>query len=92
MKNYAYPAVFIRDKENDSYQVLFPDLGLTTDGDFMEEAFLYAKAALKEYFLYIEKFDLDFNLPSDYELVKSSCKPGEIVMIIDAQISQKDLK
>lgn len=87
MKRFAYPAVFIKDKDMGMYRVFFPDLGLTTDGDFMEEAFLYAKSALKEYFLYVEKFDLDYNMPSDYEQVKSSCKPDETVMIIDAQIS-----
>lgn len=86
MKRFAYPAVFIKDKEMDVYRVFFPDLGLTTDGDIMEEAFLFAKSALKEYFLYVEKFDLDYNLPSDFELVKSSCKPDEVVMIIDAQV------
>ena len=86
MKRFAYPAVFIKDKEMDIYRVFFPDLGLTTDGELVEEAFLFAKAALKEYFLYAEKFDLDYNLPSDYELVKSTCKPDELVMIIDAQI------
>ncbi len=86
MKRFAYPAVFIKDREMDVYRVFFPDLGLTTDGDFMEEAFLFAKSALKEYFQYVEKFDLDYNLPSDFELVKKTCKPDETVMIIDAQI------
>lgn len=86
MKRFAYPAVFIKDEETDVYRVFFPDLGLSTDGDFIEEAFLFAKSALKEYFLYVEKFDLEYNMPSDYELVKSSCKPDEMVMIIDAEI------
>lgn len=92
MKSFAYPAVFIKDKENDNYQVLFPDLELTTDGNFVEEAFLYAKSALKAYFVYVEKYDLDFNLPTDFEMVKKSCNPDEIVMLIDAEIDQKDLK
>ena len=86
MKRFAYPAIFIKDKEMGVYRVFFPDLGLTTDGDIMEEAFLFAKSALKEYFLYVEKFDLDYNLPSDFELVQNACNPDEVVMIIDAQI------
>ena len=57
MKNYVYPAVFIKDKENDIYRVLFPDIELTTDGTVVEEAFLYAKEFLKAYFVYIEKYD-----------------------------------
>lgn len=92
MKSFAYPAVFIKDKENEVYRVLFPDLELTTDGNFVEEAFLYAKSALKAYFVYVEKYDLDFNMPSDFELVKKSCNTDEIVMIIDAEITQKDLQ
>ena len=92
MKSFAYPAVFIKDKENEVYRVLFPDLELTTDGNFVEEAFLYAKSALKAYFVYVEKYDLDFNIPSDFELVKKSCNTDEIVMIIDAEITKKYLQ
>ena len=53
MKSYTYPAIFIKDQENDGYQVLFPDLEVTSKGEFIEEAFLYAKATLKAYFVYI---------------------------------------
>ena len=86
MKNYIYPAVFIKDKEEKIYRVLIPDLDLTTDGSFIEEAYLYAKEMLKAYFTYIEKYDLDFNMPTDFELVKSSSEEGDIVMLVDAEI------
>lgn len=92
MKSFAYPAVFIKDKEDEVYRVFFPDLELTTDGNFVEEAFLYAKSALKAYFVYVEKYDLDFNMPTDFERVKRSCKSDDVVMLIDAEISEKDLK
>lgn len=92
MKSYAYPAVFIKDKIGDVYRVIFPDLELTTDGNFVEEAFLYAKSALKAYFVYVEKYGLDFNMPTDFELVKSSCSAGQFVMLIDAEVNDKDLK
>lgn len=92
MKSFVYPALFIKDKEEDVYRVLFPDLELTTDGAFVEEAFLYAKEALKAYFVYVQKYDLDFNMPSEFDIVKSCCKEDEFVMLIDADVSSKDLQ
>ena len=92
MKSYTYPAVFIKDEENDDYKVFFPDLEITTDGAFLEEAYLYAKACLKAYFVYVEKYDMDFNMPSEYELVKSACNKDEVVMLVDADVFDKDLK
>lgn len=91
MKNYVYPAIFVKDKEEDIYKVFFPDLELITDGAFAEEAFLYAKEALKSYFVYVEKYDLDFNYPSEFEPLKNSCRANEFVMLIDADVSKKDL-
>ena len=90
MKTFVYPAIFIKDEEDDVYRVLFPDLDITTDGAFMEEAFLYAKEVLKTYFAYIEKYDLDFNEPTDYEKIKNTCENGDIVMLVDAQLKIKD--
>lgn len=90
MKTFVYPAIFIKDEEDEVYRVLFPDLDITTDGAFMEEAFLYAKESLKTYFAYIEKYDFDFNEPTDYEMVKESCDNKDVVMLIDAQLSLKD--
>ncbi len=86
MKSFVYPAIFIKDRDEDVYRVLIPDLELTTDGSFMEEAYLYAKEMLKAYFSYIEKYDLDFNQPTDFEVVKSSCEKEDIVMLVDAEI------
>jgi len=89
MKTYVYPAIFIKDEEDDVYRVLFPDLDITTDGAFIEEAFLYAKEVLKAYFTYIEKYDLDFNEPTDYEMIKKNCDDGDVVMLVDAQLKIK---
>lgn len=89
MKSFVYPAIFIKDNEEDIYRVLFPDLEITTDGSFIEEAFLYAQEMLKAYFSYIEKYDLDFNQPTEFDKVLSSCEAGDIVMLIDAQVEEK---
>ena len=90
MKSFVYPAVFIKDDKDNSYNVLFPDLQITTDGAFVEEAFLYAKEALRTYFVYVNKYDLDFNMPTDFDRVKRSCEDRDLVMLIDAGVSSKD--
>ena len=88
MKSFVYPAIFIKDRDEDVYRVIFPDLDLTTDGSFVEEAYLFAKEMLKAYFTYIDKYDLDFNQPSDFELVKKSCESDDIIMLVDADIEE----
>ena len=92
MKSFAYPALFIKDDDQGLYRVIFPDLELMTDGNFVEEAFLFAKSALKAYFVYAEKYDIDYNFPTDFEEVKKSASPNDIVMLIDAEVTEKDLK
>ena len=90
MQRYVYPAVFYKDGE--MYRVIFPDIQLETDGKIIEEAFLYAKEFLKSYFVYVNKYDLDFNYPSDYETVSAKCKDGDILMLVDAEVTDKDVK
>lgn len=92
MKHYIYPAVFIKDEENDNFQVLFPDLELTTDGETVEEAFLYARECLKTYFNYVEKYDFDFNFPSDFEMVKKSSNKEDYVLLIETTTTAKPEK
>lgn len=92
MKTFIYPAVFIKDSEDDIFRVLFPDLDISTDGTIVEEAYLYAKECLKAYFICAEKYEFDYNLPTDFELVKKTTKPDEYVMLIDATITDKDIK
>ena len=92
MKSFVYPAIFIKDDEDNSYKVLFPDLEITTDGQFVEEAFLYAKELLKAYFVAIMKYDLDFNMPTDFDKVRKSSKSKDLVMLISADVTKKDIE
>lgn len=92
MKTFIYPAVFIKDSEDDIFRVLFPDLDISTDGTIVEEAYLYAKECLKAYFICAEKYEFDYNLPTDFEMVKKTTKTDEYVMLIDATITDKDIK
>ena len=91
MKSFVYPAIFVKDPEDSSYKVLFPDLEITTDGMFVEEAYLYARELLKSYFVYITKYDLDFNMPTEFEKVKKSSKASEFVMLVSADVSKRDI-
>ncbi len=82
MKRFIYPAIFYKD--DDCYRVLFPDLELTTDGKFVEEAYLYATGFLKEYFIQVLKYDFDYNEPTDFL--------SDIVMLVEASIDDKKIK
>ena len=90
MQRVVYPAIFYKDE--DVYRVLFPDIELTTDGTIIEEAFLYAKEFLRQYFIQVLKYDLDYNTPTDFLKVKSGCKKDDFVMLIEATIQDKDIK
>ncbi len=82
-RQYIYPAIFIKD-EDESCQVLFPDLNIYTDGKNMTEAYVYAKGLLKSYLSYAIKYEIDFNKPTNIEKIMEKCKPSEIAMYIDA--------
>lgn len=90
MKRYVYPAIFYNDEN--MVKVLFPDLDLGTEGKFMEEAYYFAKEFLKMYFVKVEKFDFDFNMPSDYRDVRAMARKEDVVMLVDATVTKKDLK
>ena len=85
MKKYQflYPAIFIQDEDN-TYQVMFPDLDIYTDGKNLSEAYMYAKGLLKAYFTYILKYEIEYNKPSKIESILPNCKKNETVMFVDA--------
>ena len=89
MKQFLFPAIFF--KEEDKYTVFFPDLNITTEGDTVEEAFLFAKDSLKVYCSYVEKFDLEIDMPSTFESV-SSKNPKSLVMMIDCFVMPNGIK
>lgn len=81
---FLYPAIFI--KLEDSYQVIFPDLNIYTEGDTFPKTYLSAKDMLQVYFAYAVKYEIDFNKPSKIETLMSRCKENETVMYIDAVV------
>ena len=87
MKKYRflYPAVFVKE-EDGSYQVMFPDIDLYTDGQNSSEAYLYAKDLLRVYFNYALKYEVEYNKPTAIEKLIEKCKPNEMVMYVDAYV------
>lgn len=89
MIHYVYPAVFF--KNDDEYKVLIPDLNLSTEGDNIEEAYLYAKDYLRAYCSYALRFDIDVELPTKYELVAEKYK-NALTMILSISIEENNIK
>lgn len=87
---FLYPAIFIRDEEDGSYQAVFPDLNIYTDGKNMSEAYLYAKDLLKVYFSYALKYETEYNKPRRAEEFMAKCKPNETVMYVDAVVELEE--
>ena len=83
--DFIYPAVFVKD-ENDSYQVFFTDLNIYTDGKNLDEAYMNAKDLLLSYFTYAVKYEIDVYKPSSVEQLSKRCRPGELVMLVDALV------
>ena len=89
MKYFAYPALFYKDEN--LIRVIFPDLNISTQGESVTEAFLFAKDLLRQYFCYVLKYDLDYNLPSKVEDMIQKCKNEEIAMLVDTIVDPKKL-
>lgn len=89
IQQFLYPAVFV--KGEDEVVATFPDLGITTDGSSVEEAFLFAKDYLRVYCTYALKYEIEINRPSFFEetLAKNN---RDSVMLIDAIIFPEDLE
>ena len=87
MKQFVFPAIFY--KKEDKYVALFPDLNMATEGETMEDAYMFAKESLRVYCSYIEKYEIEIEEASKYEDV---CKdnPKDIVMLIDCSIKPKE--
>lgn len=84
MQQYVFPAVFIKN-EDESFSVVVPDLNITTDGNTIEEAYLYIKDYLRIFCEYAVKMDEDILMPTKYETICERFKKN-YVMLIDAVV------
>ncbi|MBQ3494927.1 MAG: type II toxin-antitoxin system HicB family antitoxin [Clostridia bacterium] len=88
MKQFLFPAVFV--EAESQFGVFFPDLNITTEGDTIEEAYLFAKDYLRVYCSYVLKFDVELDRPSKYEDIKQKYN-NDTVMLIDVILDPKKL-
>ncbi len=86
---FLYPAIFVQD-EDGSYQAIFPDLNIYTDGENLSKAYLNAKDLLSAFFSYAVKYDIDFYPPTKTEEIFAKCKQNEYVMLVDAVVDYDD--
>ena len=82
MQQYVFPAVFVK-KEDETFSVFVPDLNITTEGDSIEEAFLYIKDYLRIFCEYAVKMDDDILIPTKFEKIAEKYNKN-VVMLIDA--------
>lgn len=82
MQQYVYPVVFIKE-ENDSYAAFCPDLNLSSDGNTIEEAYLFIQDFITVYCSYAKKMEDELVLPSKFENVAQANK-NKLVMLVDA--------
>ena len=90
MQQFIYPAIFYIDE--DETKVYFPDLDISTSGKNYDGAYLFAKALLKTYFIYVVTNDFDFNFPSDLADVAAKCGKNEMPLLVDTIIAPSDIK
>ena len=90
MQQFIYPAIFYMDEEET--KVYFPDLDISTAGKDYDDAYLFAKALLKTYFMYVITNDFDFDFPSNLVDVSARCGKNEMALLIDAIVGPADLK
>ena len=87
MKNLVYPAVLYKDEETGNYTIILKDLGIVTDGETVEDAYIRAKGHLCAMVDCAIKFDCDIEAPTDFVTVykeNNSGKEKNIVLLVDA--------
>ena len=87
MKNLVYPAVLYRDEETGGYTIILKDLGIVTDGETVEDAYIRAKGHLCAMVDCAIKFDCDIEAPTEFVKVYNDNNKGKvknIVLLVDA--------
>ena len=73
MKELVYPAILFKDDESGTntgwYTIKIPDLGIITDGETVESAYVRAKVDLCSLVDCAIKFNCEIESPTDFEKV-----------------------
>lgn len=87
MKRFLYPCVIYNDKENQNYAVAFYDLGVFTEAETIEKAYIRAKLFLEAYCECAIKMEEDFPVPTSFEKLQKKY-PKEIVQLVFAEVGE----
>ncbi len=87
MKRFLYPCVMYFDKDNQNYAVAFHDLGVFTEGETVEKAYIRAKLFLEAYCECAISMDADFPVPTAYEVLAKKY-PKDIVQLVFAEVGE----
>lgn len=85
MKTYVYPAILYLDQESGGYTITIPDVGIVTEGDSVEDAFLRAKSFLEAFAQLVERLDCEEIVPTDFKSTYLA-NPKNIVLLVDSEI------
>lgn len=87
MKRFLYPCVMYFDKENQNYAVAFHDLGVFTEAETVEKAYVRAKLFLEAYCECAISMDADFPVPTAYDVLVKKY-PKDIVQLVFAEVGE----
>ena len=85
MKDLIYPAVLYKDEETGWFTIAIHDLGIITQGETVENAFVNAKDYLSSMYECAVKFDCEIDAPTPYIDVWENNK-GSIVLLVDSSL------
>lgn len=81
MKVVMYPAVLYYDNDADCYSVAIHDIGVFTEGETIEEAYLSAKEFLSVYTEYTIELKSDFEAATPYIDVKKENEKNIVLLV-----------
>ena len=87
MRRFLYPCVIYYDKDNQNYAVAFHDLGIFTEADSVEKAYIRAKLFLEAYCEAGVKMEEDFPIPTSFEALRQK-HPKDIVQLVFAEVGE----
>jgi len=81
MPKFTYPVVFVRNEQIDGYNAYIPDLGITSVGETMEDAYESAERMQKHYFEILLAEDFDIPIPTSLEDVSAKWKDYKVSLL-----------
>lgn len=84
-KDIIYPAVLYRDNETGWYTIAVYELGIVTEGETVEKAFLNCKEYLQTFCECAVRFDCDIEPPLTFEQTSEKYK-NNVVILVDTCI------